>query len=528
MCGILCVLGGVAPTVQKNQLAHRGPDGFRETWFKKCYMAFNRLAINDVSSDGMQPFTDETAMLVCNGEIYNHREIYTDNRELKNDCACLIPLIKNHGVFDTANMIRGVFAFCYYTETVFYAARDPFGVRPLFYTRDKKSGAVSALASEVKALGATASDEIHIFPPGHIYDSLIDKFVCYYPCYWSSSHKFTGTFGGGDSLVSKLTEAVRMRIANSDRDVCFLLSGGLDSSLMVSIARKLLGPDTHIKTFSIGTSDSPDCRAAKRVSAYLNTDHTEVRFDVQQGIDSLRDVIRCLESYDTTTVRASIPMWLLCKYIAENTNYRVVISGEGSDEIFGGYLYFHYAPNTCAFVAENTRRLQLLHQFDVLRCDRCVSGHGLEARVPFLDRDFVDYAMGGGGDGLDQTLKTIDRVSRPIEKWVLRKAFEVGNYLPDDILWRQKDAFSDAVGYSWVSGLKKWTELIITESVFDTEVRMAQGHNVPLTKEEVMYRGIYREMFAFPKLISEIWRPRWTDQTDPSAKKLNIHSGSSK
>jgi asparagine synthase (glutamine-hydrolysing) len=509
----------VFPKDLKKYLHHRGPDGFAILKTQKCVMAFNRLAINDTSQAGMQPFVQEDGVLVCNGEVYNHREIHQSDPPLKNDCACLIPLIQKYGILAAADMIRGVFALCYYDDkaSAFYAARDPIGVRPLFYARRK--GGMMVFASEVKSFTPLTKSEVQIFPPGHIYDSRLDKFVCYYPCYWTSAHKFV-TRGTGDDnrLVQTLTKAVERRIANTDRDVCFLLSGGLDSSLMVAIARRLLGPSAHIKTFSIGTENSPDCKAALRVSEYLNTDHTEVRFDTQTGIDALYDVILCIESYDTTTVRASVPMWLLCKHISENTEYRVVISGEGSDEIFGGYLYFHYAPTVDEFVAENTRRLQLLHQFDVLRADRCVAGNGLEARVPFLDRDFVEYAMGE----LDQTLKTVHPTDRPMEKWVLRKAFE--GYLPDDILWRQKDAFSDAVGYSWVNELKWWANTVITDYVFECEVKSAGGHNAPLTKEEALYRGMFMDIYDFPRLISEMWRPKWTDQTDPSAKKLNIHS----
>jgi asparagine synthase (glutamine-hydrolysing) len=512
MCGILCSYGKLPKNdISKNRLAHRGPDGFRSHISGNCYMAFNRLSINDMSSDGMQPFVDGSSMLICNGEIYNHLDLTVD--ENKNDCACLLPLIKKHGILAVSDLIRGVFALCYYDGKTLIVSRDPIGVRPLFYTR--YPGNTIIFASEMKVLPAT--NPIHIFPPGHVYDSSLDRFVCYWPGYWPRREIYVSW--PCETIKHTLVESVRRRITNTDRKLCFLLSGGLDSSLMVAIARKLMGPGAHIKTFSIGTEDSPDCKAAWEVSKYLKTDHTEVRFNIKDGLDMIHDVIISLESYDTTTVRASVPMWLLSKYISEKTDYRVVISGEGSDEIFGGYLYFHYAPSLEDFVAETTRRLNLLHQFDVLRADRCTAAHGLEVRVPFLDRDFVDCAM----RDIDQKLKMVTFPDQPIEKWILRKSFEEGDYLPASILWRQKDAFSDAVGYSWIGELKKYCDIVIDQGMMEEEVEMARNHNAPLTNEEALYRALYRDVFSDPHTISEIWRPMWTNQLDPSATMLDKH-----
>jgi asparagine synthase (glutamine-hydrolysing) len=274
-----------------------------------------------------------------------------------------------------------------------------------------------------------------------------------------------------------------------------------------------------LKTFSIGTPDSPDILAARVVAKYLDTDHTEVPFDIEEGLRVIPDVIKSLESYDTTTVRASVPMWLLCRWIANNTDCRVIISGEGSDELFGGYLYFHYAPDVHHFSLENIRRLRLIHQFDGLRADRCIAAHGLELRVPFLDREFVEVGM-----TIDQSLKVPgDRM----EKWILREAFE--GYLPHEILWRQKNGMSDAVGYSWVNSVKKAAEGIITDEDFSRIKYTASTYNPPLTKEEAMYRGYFWKEFGYGNdhLISEIWRPRWTTETDPSAAKLSIHQDNS-
>jgi asparagine synthase (glutamine-hydrolysing) len=265
----------------------------------------------------------------------------------------------------------------------------------------------------------------------------------------------------------------------------------------------------RIKTFSIGVTGSPDLEAARTVSKYLNTDHTEVTFTPEEGISHIRDVIKSLESYDTTTVRASTPMWLLCKYIKENTNCRYIFSGEGSDELLGGYLYFHNAPNVDEFACENMRRLRLIHQFDGLRADRCAGAHGLDLIVPFLDKHFIDFCM-----NINQTEKM-----GGIEKRILREAFE--GYLPDDILWRQKDGMSDAVGTNWVDEIKMYTNKVISDDIYKN-TRDYAAHNTPLSKEEVFYRTMFWDIYGKDNdhLISEIWRPKWTKVTDPSARLL--------
>ena len=313
---------------------------------------------------------------------------------------------------------------------------------------------------------------------------------------------------------------MKIRIENTDRPIGFLLSGGLDSSLVAAVAKRLLPEGTRLKTFSIGLEGSPDILAARVVAKYLDSDHTEVPFDIEEGLRVIPDVIKSLESYDTTTVRASVPMWLLCKWISKNTDCRVIISGEGSDELFGGYLYFHYAPDVQHFSLENVRRLRLIHQFDGLRADRCIAAHGLELRVPFLDREFVEVGM-----TIDQSLKV---PGDKMEKWILREAFE--GYLPNEILWRQKNGMSDAVGYSWVEAVKKFANETVSDGTFEIMKTSTMNHNTPLTKEEAMYRSIFLKTFGgrCDHLISEIWRPKWTTETDPSAAKLSIHQDNSK
>jgi asparagine synthase (glutamine-hydrolysing) len=501
MCGILALFGEEVE-VSSYLLSHRGPDDYRTKTLGKCRMDFYRLAINDLTEAGMQPFRQGDEMLVCNGEIYNYRDFLKGDEVSKSDCEVLIPMLKDYGLMKTIENINGDFAFVWTNGKRVVAARDPVGVRPMFYTRYGPDSI--AFASEVKAL-LFLNSEIHIFPPGHIYDSYINDFVCYHNGYWKVN-KYLKT-NIHRELRETLEHAVHDRIDTTDRDIGFLLSGGLDSSLIASIASRKLG---KIRTFSIGLVGSPDLQAARTVANYLGTEHTEVKFTVTEGLAHINDVIHSLESYDTTTVRASTPMWLLCKYIKQHTTCRYIFSGEGSDEILGGYLYFHNAPNVDEFACENMRRLRLIHQFDGLRADRCAGAHGLDLIVPFLDKNFIDFCM---------TINQNEKID-PIEKRILREAFE--GYLPDEILWRQKDGMSDAVGTNWVDEIKKYAEDDVDDVLFRETRAKARGHNVPLTKEEALYRNIFWKMYGNDNdhLISEIWRPKWTKITDPSARLL--------
>ena len=501
MCGIIALFGEEVE-VSSYLLSHRGPDGYRTKTVGKCRMDFYRLAINDLTDAGMQPFREGDEMLICNGEIYNHREFRTGNEKSNSDCEILMPLIRDYGITKAIDSINGDFALVYTNGKRVIAARDPVGVRPLFYTRYGPTSI--AFASEVKALRFLNS-EIHIFPPGHIYDSYIDDFVCYHTGYWRVNKYIKSGFHR--QLRETLEHAVHDRIDNTERDIGFLLSGGLDSSLICSIATRKLG---KIRTFSIGLAGSPDLLAARKVALYLDTDHTEVTFTTEEGLAHLNDVIYSLESYDTTTVRASTPMWLLCKYIKQNSPCRYIFSGEGSDEILGGYLYFHNAPNVDEFACENMRRLRLIHQFDGLRADRCAGAHGLDVIVPFLDKNFIDLCM---------TINQNEKIGT-IEKRILREAFQ--GYLPDEILWRQKDGMSDAVGPNWVDAIKKYSEYDIDDILFRETRAKSRGYNIPLTKEEALYRNIFWKMYGNENdhLISEIWRPKWTTVTDPSARLL--------
>ena len=501
MCGIIAYFKEYPKEI--SFLKHRGPDEQVCKKLGKCTMCFSRLSINDVSQNGSQPFIQDGKMLVCNGEIYNWKEFETGNEVSNSDCEPLIDLINNVGIQDACKLIRGVFAFIWTDGNRVMAARDPIGVRPLFYYKTSKG---IIFSSEVKGLPNNIKAEI--FPPGHFYDSYFDKFICYYPLYWSKTY-FPGV---PQDLKETLKNAVLKRIDNTDRPLGFFLSGGLDSSLVVSIAKKLLPENSILKTFSIGQKDSPDILAARKVAKYLQTEHHEIEFNFDEGIQNLSNVIYSLESYDTTTVRASTPMWLLSQWIEKNTDCRVLLSGEGSDELLGGYRYFQNAPDEQMFLLETCRRVNYLHQFDVLRTDRCTAAHGLEVRVPFLDRDFVKSVM-NQPPGIKMTKE---------EKKVLRDLFQ-DNYLPDEILRRKKDAFSDAVGYTWSKHLKTYADKVITDEEFVNIKNKTNGHNIPTTKEEALYRKIFWKHFGIQNdhLISEIWRPKWTEITDPSALLIN-------
>ena len=500
MCGIVCLFGEER-TVPPKLLTHRGPDDFGSNTLGRCRMDFYRLAINDLSPSGMQPFVDEGTMYMCNGEIYNNKDLVYQKPKGHSDCECIGPRIRTVGIQHTLEEIRGDFALVYSDGKHVIAARDPVGVRPLFYTRYAKDSI--AFASEVKAL-LFLNTPVHVFPPGMFYDSYLDEFIAYHSGYWP----VRTLVNTPNTLKTVLEDAVRVRLANTERDVGFLLSGGLDSSLIASIAHRMSeGP---IQTFSIGLKDSPDLVAARKVATFLGTIHHEVTFTLEEGLKALPEVVMSLETYDTTTIRASVPMWLLCKYIKEKTPCRYIFSGEGSDELLGGYLYFKNAPGVQEFAMENMRRLKLIHQFDGLRADRCAGAHGLDLVVPFLDKKFIDECM-----NMNQKLKM-----DACEKKVLRDAF-VG-YLPEEILWRQKDGMSDAVGTGWVDFLRMQGERRISDNAFMVNKAICAQHNEPLTKEEVWYREIFWNFYGcrHDHLISEIWRPRWTNVTDPSARLL--------
>jgi len=536
-----------------NAVQHRGPDETREKIVKIQFQniihdirfCFNRLSIVNLEN-GSQPIVYKqnnikNSVVVCNGEIYNYQTIkeYLKNKvnELSridhkkgfwltgadaldgSDCEIIYPLYvdihqKNRGntlrsACLMADHLDGDFAFVIQTDKVIIMGRDPFGVRPLFYSLKDN------LQISSEEMGLTNGGIP--FPPGYVGVYNIHSAQLDMVRYCVSLDTIVPH---ADNQISKLLiAAVRKRLM-SDRPVAYFLSGGLDSTLVAYIGSTLT--NEKIKTFSIGMADSSDLKAARKVAAILNTDHTEVNFTSDEAILHLGTLIKHLASYDCTTVRASLPMFLLSKYIAEQTPYRVVLSGEGSDELLGGYLYFHMAPSMEAFQSETLRRIDNLYMFDVLRSDRSTAAHGLEIRVPFLDKAFVRHVVGM----LPQVKspKAYKYNDRYIEKGVLRTAFN--DQVPEalrEIIWRQKEAFSDGVGYGWVRSLKEHAESQITDEEFSKASEMYL-HNVPMTKEEFLYRKIFQKNYPNSEYnISEIWRPAWTNITDPSATQLKQH-----
>lgn len=498
MCGIFAVISE-NPKYRKspeNTLAHRGPDDTMSIQIGNCYMEFWRLAINGLTDEGMQPMQFRDSYMVCNGEIYNYIEL--GGKKSQSDCAIIQPMIEFCGLMNTLKSINGDFAFVWSDGNKFYAARDQVGVRPLFYTHLPGGG--MAFASEAKAL-IHFDTCVHHFPPGYFYDSEFDDFFCYAPMYYVHPPKYNNDWIESSLTIhDKLIDAVKLRFETTDRPVGFFLSGGLDSSIIAAIGANL--SKEPIRTFSIGFEgcDSPDLIAARKVAKHIGSRHTEVKFTLEEGINALNDVIYHLETYDTTTIRASVPMYLLSKYIAEKTNIRVILSGEGSDELFGGYLYFHSAPDVDSFTKETNRLLRDVYLFDVLRADRCTSAHGLELRVPFFDPDFIEYVM----DGFASHMKMPS--DEFMEKEILRSAFS--SYLPEEIIRRQKNGMSDAVGYNWVDGIKEYAK--------------SKGfYFLSKNPEEAMYKDIFKKHGYPESLVLYKWMPKWTPgATDPSARYL--------
>jgi len=500
----------------------RGPDDSRILEVGGGVLGFHRLAIMGLHPEGMQPFTLESSAVVCNGEIYGFEKF---RQELKDsytfqsdsDCEVLLPLYRKYGVkmFD---MLDAEYACILYDgETKqFIAARDPIGIRPLYYGYDTAGTIV--FASEPKNLLGLVG-EILPFPPGYYYAD--GKFVCYRDIAAVDQYLDDDLETVCRNIHDKLVAGVRKRLV-ADAKVGFLLSGGLDSSLVCAIAAR--ESKKPIRTFAIGMSgDAIDLKYAKEVADFIHSDHTEVIISKENVLHALENVIELLGTFDITTIRASIGMYLVCKYIHENTDIRVLLTGEISDELFG-YKYTDFAPSAEAFQQEAQKRIRELHMYDVLRADRCISVNSLEARVPFGDLDFVKYVM-----AVNPELK-LNKYHKG--KYLLRHAFDDGTYLPHDILWREKAAFSDAVGHSMVDYLKAYAESCYTQAEFEQK-RQKYTHAQPFTKESLLYREIFEKYYPGQgNMIVDFWMPNkdWEgcNVTDPSARVLSNYGDSGK
>lgn len=501
----------------------RGPDMSRIIDTGKGLLGFHRLSIMGLTPSGMQPFSLGESYAVCNGELYGfekERELLKEKGytfQSDSDCEIILPMYFEYGTDMFARFDAEFACIIFDGKTGEYiAARDPIGIRPLYYGYDE-NGAI-LFASEAKNLVGLAQ-KIMPFPPGHYYKD--GEFICY--CDIAKAE----TVCGDDletackKIREKLTAGVKKRLV-SDAKVGFLLSGGLDSSLVCAIAAK--ESDKPIETFAIGMSeDAIDLKYARQVADYIGSHHTEVYMTPDEVIASLEELIHLLGTYDITTIRASVGMYLVCKAIHETTDIRVLLTGEISDELFG-YKYTDFAPSAKAFQEEAEKRIRELHMYDVLRADRCISVNSLEARVPFGDLDFVHYVM-----SLDPEIK-INKYGKG--KYLLRHAFEGMGLMPDSILWREKAAFSDAVGHSMVDYLKEYAETKYSDAEYEKR-RQKYSHARPFTKESLLYREIFEKYY--PKqaeMIVDFWMPNkeWEgcDVNDPSARVLSNYGESGK
>ena len=492
----------------------RGPDMSRIIETPSGYLCFHRLAIMGLTEAGMQPFQLGDDFVVCNGEIYGFRAIkrkLSEKYEFHSgsDCEILLPLFREYGL-SMFSRLDAEFAMIIYDSMSdsLIAARDPIGIRPLFYGYDSDGAIV--FASEAKNLVGLCK-EIFPFPPGHYY--AFGKFVRYADLTTVKSYSTDDLETVCKNIRTKLIAGVDKRL-DADAPLGFLLSGGLDSSLVCAISSVVLGK--KIRTFAIGMdTDAIDLKYAREVADYIGADHTEVYMTREQVLDSLEEVIAMLGTWDITTIRASMGMYLCCKAIHEQTDIRVLLTGEISDELFG-YKYTDYAPSAQAFQMESKKRVDELYMYDVLRADRCISVNSLEARVPFGDLDFVRYVM-----SVDPKLKLN---TYNMGKYLLRHAFEKDHLLPDDILWRQKAAFSDAVGHSMVDDLKAYAEEKYTDAEFE-RLRKKYDYCTPFTKESLLYREIFEKYYpGQARMIQDFWMPNkaWEgcNVDDPSARCL--------
>lgn len=555
MCGIVGLFEAKQKTdllrpqilEMSKKIRHRGPDWSGIYQSDRVILSHERLAIVDPAS-GKQPLLsqDKTLVLAVNGEIYNHRDLRNEFPEFEfqteSDCEVIIPLYKKYGK-NFIDKLNGIFAFALYDieNDIYLIARDHMGICPLYQGWDQYGNYY--VASELKALEGVCKT-IETFLPGNLLFSIEgNSLQQWYSRDWQSFEEVKDNTTDLGHLRSALEAAVHRQLM-SDVPYGVLLSGGLDSSVISAITAKyarnrIESGDTQeawyprLHSFAIGLEGSPDLLAAHKAAEHIGSIHHEVHFTIQEGLDAIRDVIYHLETYDVTTVRASTPMYLLARVI-KSMGIKMVLSGEGSDELFGGYLYFHKAPNAKEFHEENVRKLNKLHLYDCLRANKALMSWGIEGRVPFLDKEFMDVAM-----RINPADKMVGAHEPKIEKWVLRKAFD--DILPDSITWRQKEQFSDGVGYSWIDSLKQLAaEEISDEMMMNSKFRFPL--NTPQNKEEYRYRSIFEEHFPSETAAATVpsvpsvacstpialeWDAAFKNANDPSGRAvLSVHADS--
>ena len=550
MCGIVCALD-----IKQNsnflrsqilemskKVRHRGPDWSGIHCGKNVLLAHERLAIVDPASGNQPIFShDKNLILAANGEIYNHRLLKEKLSieyafQTNSDCEIILALYKEKGI-NFLDDLNGIFGFVLYDEenNEYLIARDHMGIIPLYMGWDKFG--TFYVASELKALEGVCN-KIEIFPPGHFLFSRDSKLVKWYQRDWMNYESISNNETDLNSLKNALEDAVHRQLM-SDVPYGVLLSGGLDSSITSALAKKYSKnriesddqkaawyPQLH--SFAVGLAGSPDLKASKLVAEHIGSIHHEVTFTIQEGLDAIKDVVFHLETYDVTTIRASIPMYLMARVI-KSMGIKMVLSGEGADEIFGGYLYFHKAPSAEEFHKETVRKLDKLYQYDCLRANKSLAAWGIEGRVPFLDKEFIDVAM-----RINPKDKMINKDR--MEKWVLRKSFE--SYLPKAIAWRQKEQFSDGVGYDWIDSLKELVEEHVSNDMFDN-AKFTFPFQTPMSKEEYFYRSIFEKHFpseSAAKTVPSVpsvacstpialeWDKSFKNMNDPSGRSVsNVH-----
>ena len=549
MCGIVCLFDAkqktetLRPQVleMSKKIRHRGPDWSGIFQDEKVIFSHERLAIVDPTS-GKQPLfsKDGNLVLAVNGEIYNHLELRKEFPEYdfltQSDCEVILALYQKYGK-NFLEKLNGIFAFALYDieKGTYLISRDHMGIIPLYRGWDAHGNFY--VASELKALEGVCN-KIEEFEPGHLlYSEDGEEYQQWYARDWESFDTVKDSPTDIAALRKGLEDAVHRQLM-SDVPYGVLLSGGLDSTIIAAITAKFASKriesgDTQeawyprLHSFAVGLEGSPDLAAARKAADHIGSVHHEIKYTIQEGLDAIRDVIYHLETYDVTTIRASTPMYLLARVI-KSMGIKMVLSGEGSDELFGGYLYFHKAPNAQAFHEENVRKLGKLHLYDCLRANKSLMAWGIEGRVPFLDKEFMDVAM---------TINPQDKMVTPerMEKWVLRKAFE--DILPESIAWRQKEQFSDGVGYGWIDTLKQIAEDEVSDEMM-ANAKYRFPINTPMSKEEYRYRSIFSELFpsdgaaqtvpSVPSVacstpVALEWDEAFKKMNDPSGRAVKVH-----